>query len=135
MLQANAEVENALIGFLKAQQAVKYLATSAEAATQSLDLVRLQYKEGQTDFNRVLNVEQLLDAAGGPIGGGAGAVAQNLILVYRAIGGGWQIRCAPVPPPPAAAPQQPAPPPAEVVPLPPATPTTRLPQPPAMPTP
>ena len=29
VLQANAEVENALIGFLKAQQAVKFLATSA----------------------------------------------------------------------------------------------------------
>ncbi len=135
VLQANAEVENALIGFLKAQQAVKYLATSAEAATQSLDLVRLQYKEGQTDFNRVLNVEQLLTQQEDQLAVARGAVAQNLILVYRAIGGGWQIRCAPVPPPPAAAPQQPAPPPAEVVPLPPATPTTRLPQPPAMPTP
>jgi NodT family efflux transporter outer membrane factor (OMF) lipoprotein len=33
VLRANAEVENALVGFLKAQQAVKFLATSADAAT------------------------------------------------------------------------------------------------------
>jgi outer membrane protein TolC len=130
VLQANAEVENALIGFLKAQQAVKYLATSADAATQSLDLVRLQYKEGQTDFNRVLSVEQLLTQQEDQLAVARGSVAQNLILVYRSIGGGWQIRCAPpLPMPPS------APPPAEIVPPPAATPNVPLPQPPAAPTP
>ena len=60
VLKANAEVENAIVGFLQAQQQVKFLAESVVAATQSLDLVRSQYNEGKTDFNRVLSVEQLL---------------------------------------------------------------------------
>jgi len=39
---------------------VKYLTTSTKAAEESLSLVREQYNVGKTDFNRVLNVEQLL---------------------------------------------------------------------------
>ncbi len=113
VLQANAEVENALVGFLKAQQSVKYLATSAEAATQSLELVRLQYREGQTDFNRVLNVEQSLTQQEDQLAVARGAVAQNLIQVYKSLGGGWQIRCGPPPPLPPS-----GPPPGEVIPPP-----------------
>ena len=60
VLQANAEAENAIVGFLQAQQQVRYLATSVRAADESLSLVRIQYNEGKTDFNRVVNVEQLL---------------------------------------------------------------------------
>ena len=123
VLQANAEVENALIGFLKAQQSVKYLATSADAATESLELVRRQYNEGQTDFNRVLNVEQLLTQQEDQLAVAQGSVAQNLILVYRSFGGGWEIRCAPLPPMAAAGPAT------EVVPQPPAAPVAPLPQP------
>lgn len=124
VLQANAEVENALIGFLKAQQAVKFLVTSADAATQSLDLVRLQYKEGQSDFNRVLFIEQSLTQQEDQLAVARGSVAQNLIQVYRAIGGGWQIRLAPLPP---------MPPPAEVIPSPKANPPTPFPPPPTNP--
>ena len=126
VLQANAEVENALVGFLKAQQSVKYLATSADAATQSLNLVRLQYQEGQTDFNRVLNVEQSLTQQEDQLAVAQGAVANNLILVYKSIGGGWQIRCGPPPP---------MQPPAEVVPPPAAIHNAPLPPPPTVPTP
>jgi NodT family efflux transporter outer membrane factor (OMF) lipoprotein len=128
VLRANAEVENALVGFLKAQQAVKFLATSAEAATQSLELVRLQYKEGQTDFNRVLNVEQSLTQQEDQLAVARGAVAQNLILVYKSIGGGWQIRCIPWPPMPPS-----GPPPGEVIPSPAPLENAPLPQPPAVP--
>ncbi len=127
VLQANAEAEDALIGFLKFQQQVKYLATSASAAYDSLGLVRDQYNAGKTDFNRVLNVEQLLTQQLDQLAVAQGAVANNLALLYRALGGGWQIRLAntaaqpeaavgpsgePVPPPnpmEAIPPQQPPP--------------------------
>ncbi len=76
VLKANAEVENALIGFLQAQRQVKYLAESTEAASQSLDLVRSQYNEGKTDFNRVLNVEQLLTQQEDQLAVAQGSVAK-----------------------------------------------------------
>jgi hypothetical protein len=92
VLQANVEVENALVGFLKAQQAVKSLAESAAAAEQSLELVRSQYDAGKTDFNRVLNVEQSLNLQQDLLAVAQGSVATNLALLYKALGGGWQIR-------------------------------------------
>jgi NodT family efflux transporter outer membrane factor (OMF) lipoprotein len=94
VLQANAEVENALIGFLKAQQSVKFLADSATAAEQSLELVRTQYDAGKTDFNRVLDIEQSLNQQQDLLAVAQGSVATNLTQVYRALGGGWQIRLA-----------------------------------------
>jgi NodT family efflux transporter outer membrane factor (OMF) lipoprotein len=130
VLRANAEVENALVGFLDAQQSVRFLANSADAATQSLGLVRLQYEEGKTDFNRVLVIEQNLTQQEDQLAQAQGAVAQNLIRVYRSIGGGWQIRLAPQPPL-----QSPGPPSAESVPPPAAVPTAPPPQAPAAPIP
>lgn len=92
VLQANAEAENALIGFLKAQQQVRSLAQSAEAARQSVELVLSQYREGTVDFNRVFNVQQFLTQQQDQLAVVQGSVAQNLIQLYRALGGGWQIR-------------------------------------------
>jgi NodT family efflux transporter outer membrane factor (OMF) lipoprotein len=92
VLKANAEAENSLIGFLKFQQQVKYLETSTKAAKESLELVRIQYDQGKTDFNRVLNVEQLLTQQEDQLAVSQGSVAQNLVLLYKALGGGWQIR-------------------------------------------
>ncbi len=92
VLQANAEAENALVGFLKAQQQVKYLAESVSAAEQSVGLVRDQYDAGKTDFNRVLTVEQTLTQQQDQWAVAQGSVAQSLIKVYKALGGGWQIR-------------------------------------------
>jgi NodT family efflux transporter outer membrane factor (OMF) lipoprotein len=90
VLQANAEAEDALVGFLKFQQQVKYLATSTQAATESLGLVRDQYNAGKTDFNRVLTVEQLLSQQEDLLAVAQGTVANNLVLLYKALGGGWQ---------------------------------------------
>jgi len=127
VLRANAEVENSLVGFLKAQQSVKFLATSTEAAAQSLGMVRLQYREGLTDFNRVLSVEQLLTQQEDQLAVARGAVAKNLILVYKSIGGGWQIRLGPETPV-----QMSGAPSGEVVPPPAAIENAPLPQPPAV---
>lgn len=92
VLQANAEAENALVGFLKAQQSVKYLTTSTNAADESLGLVRDQYNAGKTDFNRVLNVEQSLTQQQDQLAIAQGDVATNLVQLFKALGGGWQIR-------------------------------------------
>ena len=56
--------------------------------------MRLQYDGGKTDFNRVLSVEQLLTQQQDQLAVARGSVANNLILVYKSIGGGWQIRLA-----------------------------------------
>jgi NodT family efflux transporter outer membrane factor (OMF) lipoprotein len=92
VLQANGEVENSLIGFLNSQRQAKFLADAAEAAKQSVQLVRSQYDAGKTDFNRVLTVEQQLTQQEDALAVAQGQVVQSLVSVYKALGGGWQIR-------------------------------------------
>jgi NodT family efflux transporter outer membrane factor (OMF) lipoprotein len=110
VLQANAEAENALIAFLKSRQQVKFLAESTDASQQSLGLVQVQYNEGQTDFNRVLTVEQVLTQQEDQLAVAQGAAAGSLVQLYKALGGGWQIRLGPAEMPPGAAPEPVAPP-------------------------
>ena len=123
VLSANAEAENALVSFLKAQQQVKHLKDSTDAAGQSLGLVEAQYDAGKTDFNRVFNVQQLLTQQEDLLAVAQGTVAKSLIQLYKALGGGWQIRLGgPAPEPDAAAGPgvEPVPAPAPVKPAPPA---------------
>jgi NodT family efflux transporter outer membrane factor (OMF) lipoprotein len=92
VLRANAEVENALIRFLKSEQRVHALEQSTTAAGQSVDLVQSQYREGVVDFNWVFNAQQFLTQQQDQLAVAEGSVAQNLIQLYAALGGGWQIR-------------------------------------------
>lgn len=94
VLQANTEAENALVAFLKSQQQVKFLAESTEASRQSVELVQTQYNAGQTDFNRVLIVEQTLTQQEDQLAVAQGVAAASLVDIYKALGGGWQIRLA-----------------------------------------
>lgn len=94
VLQANAEAEDALIAFLNYQRQVQALAVSVNAASQSLGLVQQQYEEGKTDFNRVLVVQQTLTLQQDRLAVAQGGVCESLIRLYRALGGGWQIRLA-----------------------------------------
>ncbi len=92
VLKANAEVENGVVKFLNAQRQVRFLAASTRAAEQSVDLVRSQYDAGKTDFNRVLTVEQALTQQQDQLAVAQGNVVQSLVQIYKALGGGWQIR-------------------------------------------
>ena len=92
VLQAAAEVESALYGFLKARESLAYLTESSENAEQSLELSRVQYLEGQTDFLRVdlaaLGLSRQQDRQAVV----EGLVATTLISAYKALGGGWELR-------------------------------------------
>ena len=92
VLQAAAEVESALYGFLKAREQLAYLTESAKSARQSLELSTIQYKEGETDFLRVdiaaANLTRQQDSQATV----EGLVASNLIGAYKALGGGWELR-------------------------------------------
>lgn len=92
VLQANAEAENAIISFLKAQQQTESLGRSADASSESVKLVSSQYHEGTVDFNRVFTVQRELTQQQDNLAVAQGSVAQYMIQLYRTLGGGWQIR-------------------------------------------
>jgi outer membrane protein TolC len=92
VLQAQQEVEDALVAFLKAQERADYLARSAEAARRSLEIASFQYQEGTKDFTTVLTAQQALLTEQDNLVSTLGDISRNLVGVYRALGGGWQIR-------------------------------------------
>ena len=92
VLRAAREVEDALIGFLLAQDQVALLQESVSAAKRAADLSYLQYQEGATDYTRVLNSQQFLLSAQDRLTLAKGSVPTNLIALYRSLGGGWKMR-------------------------------------------
>jgi hypothetical protein len=87
-------------------------------------LVKEQFQEGVTDFNRVYNTESLLVQQQDQLAQTRGNIATNLIELYRALGGGWEYFCCDSCPPA----QIVVTPPSQT---PPATPPETVPEPPA----
>ena len=65
------------------------LSRSARAAQQSVNLVLTLYRTGLTDFQNVLDMERSLTQQQDALAQSEGAVSQNLIRIYRSLGGGW----------------------------------------------
>ena len=92
VLLAAQEVEDAMVAFLKAQQQSTELAVSVEASNRSVDLSLIQYRDGVTDYTRVLNSQDFLVQQQDSYTAVRGNIALNLIAMYKALGGGWEIR-------------------------------------------
>ena len=52
----------------------------------------IQYREGAVDFQRVVDSERALVLQEDQWANTRGDIALNLIAMYKAIGGGWEIR-------------------------------------------
>jgi len=92
VLKAQQEVENGLTSFLQGRDQVDYLRQSVAAANAALGIALLQYNLGTRDFTTVLTAEQNLYTAQNNLAMAEGGVSAGLASVYRALGGGWQIR-------------------------------------------
>jgi NodT family efflux transporter outer membrane factor (OMF) lipoprotein len=92
VLQAGQEVEDAMVGFLQSQQQAEFLRQGAAAAQRSVKIALVQYRDGATDYTTVLNTQQSLLGQQDQLTATRGSIVQNLVSMYRALGGGWQIR-------------------------------------------
>jgi NodT family efflux transporter outer membrane factor (OMF) lipoprotein len=92
VLRAQQEVEDSLVGFLGRQEEAGYLLDSVKAYQRSVDLSMLQYREGLIDFQRVLDSQRFLVREQDLWTTTRGDVILNLVSLYKALGGGWQIR-------------------------------------------
>ncbi len=92
VLSAEQEVENGLASYVDEQGALGSLNVAADSARRSTELAMIQYKGGQTDYTTVLQAEQQELSAESAVASTKGNVALGLIAVYRALGGGWEIR-------------------------------------------
>jgi NodT family efflux transporter outer membrane factor (OMF) lipoprotein len=92
VLRAHQEVEDSMIGFLRKQQEAGFLMDSVKASQRSVDLSMLQYKEGLVDYQRVLDSQRFLTDLQDVWTATRGSAIVNLVAMYKALGGGWQIR-------------------------------------------
>jgi NodT family efflux transporter outer membrane factor (OMF) lipoprotein len=92
VLRAQQEVEDSLVGFLGRQEEAGYLLDSVKASQRSVDLSMLQYREGLIDYQRVLDSQRFLTNEQDLWTRTRGDVILNLVSLYKALGGGWQIR-------------------------------------------
>ena len=101
VLAANQEVEDGMVTFLQSQDRAKDLADSVRAGEGARGIAMRLYEIGQTgfDFNRYAVIEQNLITQQDAWAQSRGQIAQGLIAIYRALGGGWEIRCNPPPVP------------------------------------
>ena len=92
VLQAQGEVENAIVAFFKSQQQLSSLRSAADAAQRAADVSTLQYKEGEVPYNTVITTLQAFVDQQDQFAAIQGTVTTNLVDVYRSLGGGWEVR-------------------------------------------
>lgn len=93
VLNANQEVEDALVAFLRTQDRYLALEKSVNATEAALKLLTISFEEGEIDFSAVFLLQGALVGAQNDLAQTQGDVITNLISLYKALGGGWEVRC------------------------------------------
>lgn len=90
VLQAAREIDDAAISVIKTREQGVILADALAAAERSLTLSTSRYREGYSDFNRVLDAQRALAAQSTSFIANKGAHVSAVVAFYKALGGGWQ---------------------------------------------
>ncbi len=94
VLKAAQEVEDALAGFINSQQATVFEQAAVKAAERAVELSLVGYREGATDYQRVLDAQRSLLQEQNRLAQSTSSVATSVIALYKALGGGWESRQA-----------------------------------------
>ncbi len=92
VLRAAQEVEDALAGFINSQEELVFEQGAVTAAQRAVELSLTQYREGATDYQRVLDAQRSLLEQQNELTQSNSSVATSLIALYKALGGGWELR-------------------------------------------
>jgi NodT family efflux transporter outer membrane factor (OMF) lipoprotein len=92
VLNAVKEVEDGMVAFLRSRQQEEILVMTEASALRSLRLATIQYREGMADFQRVLDAQAALLKAQQQTVTARSTTVSSAIGIYRALGGGWEVR-------------------------------------------
>jgi outer membrane protein TolC len=90
VLSGLEEVENSMVSYVQELDRMGALERTVFAAGKSAELVEIRYVNNLTDFQNVLDMQRSLSTQQDSLAASQGAVVQNLISLYKALGGGWQ---------------------------------------------
>ena len=92
VLRAQQEVEDSLVGYLRGTDQVMFLERSVAAASRAVELSIIQYREGAADYTRVLDTQQAKLQEDDRLLVTRGTVTLSVVALYKALGGGWEMR-------------------------------------------
>ena len=92
VLRAMKEVEDGMVEYLNSREQQRILEATEDSARRSLTLADVGYREGLSDFQRVLDAQGALLRAQSQVVAAHGTTARSEIDIYRALGGGWESR-------------------------------------------
>lgn len=90
MLTSFEDVENALVAYANEQKRFESLNQSVLANRRALEIANELYTTGNGDFLNVLDSQRALYGAEDQWVDSQRAVTENLVTLYKALGGGWQ---------------------------------------------
>ncbi len=90
VLEAAAELRNAMSAYVQEYQRLDALIRAADAARSAVEISQDQYRQGLADFNSVLDAQRSLLTFEELIVTSRALIVRDLIGIYKALGGGWQ---------------------------------------------
>ena len=90
VLAALRDVEDALAAYANEQVHLKLLSDAVAADKKALDMARLLFEQGRTDFLNVLDAQRSLFIAQDAQVRSTSALASDAVTLYKALGGGWE---------------------------------------------
>lgn len=90
ILNALSEVENSMKAYVEERARTAALERAVQASQKTLDLASDLYKDGLADFQNVLDAETALFTNESQLATSRGQAVTDLVLLYKALGGGWQ---------------------------------------------
>jgi NodT family efflux transporter outer membrane factor (OMF) lipoprotein len=91
VLTSLREVEDALVSFSREQARRRELAGAVDSNRRAVSLADQLYRAGRTDFLSVLQSQRDLYASEDDLVDSDRRVASDLIALYKALGGGWEV--------------------------------------------
>jgi outer membrane protein TolC len=90
VLRALHEVDNALTAYRSEQARRQQLIDAVTQSHRALDLATQRYAQGVTDFLTVLDAQRTLLGNELQLADSTTTVSNNLVTLYKALGGGWE---------------------------------------------
>ena len=92
VLRAQQEVQDNMTRFVEANKSETFLKKADHSSKIATKLALMRYKEGESDYTTVLYAEQQQLKVQTSLVNMQGEVPLAMVTLYRALGGGWQIR-------------------------------------------
>ena len=89
VLQAAREIDDAATSVVKTAEQQRYRNQSVQASERALDLANRRFREGYSDFQRVLDAQRSKFAQAENALVNHGNHISSVISLYKALGGGW----------------------------------------------